>query len=112
MASSSERFALSSFRTISSRRANECSKSGFFEGSGFFAGVGFTGVISIAGNPRKNKSIARTPFPRSQALPTIIAGRDNRAQDEGSILMHPQELKQPLCEGRGLRCEAATWPRR
>jgi len=47
MASSSERFALSSFRTISSRRASECSKSGFFEGSVFFAGVGFTVVNSL-----------------------------------------------------------------
>src|ERR1700676_1727374 len=41
MASSSERFAPSSFPTISSRRVSEHSKSGFFAASDFFAGVGF-----------------------------------------------------------------------
>src|ERR1700674_880022 len=47
------------------------------------------------------------PFPRSQALQTTTAGLENRAQDDGNILMHARELKQPLCEGRGCAVKRA-----
>src|SRR5712671_30075 len=91
MASSSDSCGLSSFRTTSSSRARERSKSGFFASSGFLGTGVFTRPFQVALIFSKRATSPEFIIPPPKSTNT------NQLDGHNSILSQAQEPKQFLC---------------
>jgi len=92
IASSSDSCGLSNFRTTSSSRARERSKSGFLGESGFFGTGVFTRPFQAALISSKRAQYRQSLLFCRQNLQIF-----NQLDGPTSILSHAQELKQFLC---------------